>query len=152
MSEIERIQQQLKAAFEGPAWSGPSVLEVLNGVSAARAAKRPIKGAHSIWEITLHIGVWEDVVRRRALGEKYMPTDAEDWPRVKARTPAAWASTLRKLKAGHKALAEVVAGFDEARLDEILVPGGTTRAYVQFHGAIQHDLYHAGQIAVLKRS
>ena len=151
MSEIARIQQQLKAAFEGPAWSGPSVLEVLDGVSASKAVKRPIKGAHSIWEITLHIGVWEDVVRRRALGEKVMPTDAEDWPAVKSKTPAAWAATIRKLKAGHKALAELIAVFDESRLDQILVPGGTTSAYVQFQGVIQHSLYHAGQIAVLKK-
>ncbi|MGH7730129.1 MAG: DinB family protein [Candidatus Eiseniibacteriota bacterium] len=150
MSEIERIQQQLKAAFGGPAWSGPSVLEALEGVSASRATRRPIRGAHTIWEITLHIGVWEDVVRRRALGEKYNPTDAEDWPAVKVKTPAAWAAAIRKLKAGHQALLDVVAGFDDSRLDQPLVPGGTP-AYVQFHGAAQHDLYHAGQIAVLKK-
>ena len=150
MSEIGRIQEQLKRAFEGPAWSGPSVLEVLDGVSASRAAKRPIKGAHSIWEITLHIGVWEEVVRRRALGEKYNPSDAEDWPAVRVKTPAAWTAAIKKLKAGHLALVDVVAAFDEARLDQPLVPGGST-GYVQFHGAVQHDLYHAGQIAVLKK-
>ena len=150
MSEIGRIQEQLKRAFEGPAWSGPSVLEVLDGVSASRAAKRPIKGAHSIWEVTLHIGVWEEVVRRRALGEKYNPSDAEDWPAVRVKTPAAWTAAIKKLKAGHLALVDVVAAFDEERLDQPLVPGGST-GYVQFHGAVQHDLYHAGQIAVLKK-
>lgn len=150
MSEIERIQDQLKRAFEGSAWSGPSVLEVLDGVSAAKAAKRPIKGAHSIWEVVLHIGVWEDVVRRRALGEKFQPTDAQDWPAVRTKTPAAWAAAIRKLKAGHAKLREVVASYDESRLDQPMVPGGST-AYVQFHGAIQHDLYHAGQIAILKK-
>ena len=150
MSEIERIQDQLKRAFEGPAWSGPSVLEALDGVSATRAAKRPIKGAHSIWELALHIAVWEDVVRRRALGEKFNPSDAQDWPAVSARTPAAWSAAIRKLKAGHEKLREVVASFDDARLDEPLVPGGSS-GYVQFHGAVQHDLYPAGQIAVLKK-
>jgi len=150
MSEIERIQDQLKRAFEGPAWSGPSVLEALEGISATKAAKRPIKGAHSIWEVALHIGVWEDVVRRRALGEKFQPTDAQDWPAVGAKTPAAWAAAIRKIKASHAKLREVVASYDEARLDEPMVPGGST-AYVQFHGAIQHDLYHAGQIAIMKK-
>jgi len=150
MREIERIQDQLKRAFAGPAWSGPSVLEALEGVSATRAAKRPIRGAHSIWELTLHIAVWEDVVRRRALGEKFNPSDAQDWPAVKVKTPAAWAAAIRKLKIGHEALREVVAAFDERRLDLPLVPGGNT-AYVQFHGAVQHDLYHAGQIAVLRK-
>ena len=150
MSEIERIQDQLKRAFEGPAWPGASVLEALDGVSATRAAKRPIKGAHSIWEVALHIGVWEDVVRRRALGEKFQPTDAQDWPAVGAKTPAAWAAVIRKLKAGHAKLREVVASYDDARLDQPMVPGGSS-AYVQFHGAIQHDLYHAGQLAMLKK-
>lgn len=150
MSEIERIQDQLKRAFEGPAWSGPSVLEALEGISATKAAKRPIKGAHSIWEVALHIGVWEDVVRRRALGEKFQPTDAQDWPAVGAKTPAAWAAVIRKLKAGHAKLREVVASYDDARLEQPMVPGGSL-AYVQLHGVIQHDLYHAGQIAMLKK-
>lgn len=150
MSEIERIQDQLKRAFEGPAWPGASVLEALAGVSATRAARRPIERAHSIWEVALHIGVWEDVVRRRALGEKVQPTSAEDWPAVGAKTPAAWATVLRKLKAGHAKLLEVVAAYDEARLDRPMVPGGSS-AYVQFHGVIQHDLYHAAQIEILKK-
>lgn len=150
MSEIDRIVDQLKRAFEGPAWSGPSVLEALDGVTAARAARRPIAGVHTIWELTLHIAVWEDVVRRRALGERYHPGDAEDWPAVRTRTPAAWSATLRRLRAGHRALREVVAAFDPRRLDRPLTPGGTA-GYVQFHGAAQHDLYHAGQIVVLRR-
>lgn len=149
MSEIERIQDQLKRAFEGPAWPGSSVLEALKGVTAAKAARRPIKGAHSIWEVALHIGVWKDVVTRRALGEKVQPTDAEDWPAVGAKTPAAWAAVIRKLKARHAKLHKIVASYDDGRLEGPMVPGGSS-AYVQFHGVIQHDLYHAGQIAMLK--
>ena len=151
MSEIERIDEQLRRAFEGEAWHGPSVLEALEGVTAAEAARRPLPEAHSIWEITLHIGVWEDVVRRRALGEAFQPTDAQDWPAVRATDAAAWRDTLARLKAGHRALRDVIASFDPERLDQPLVPGGST-AYVQFHGAVQHDIYHAGQIAVLKKS
>jgi uncharacterized damage-inducible protein DinB len=150
MSEIERIGDQLKRAFEGPAWHGPSVLEVLEGVTPPQAARRPVTAAHSIWEIVLHIAVWEDVVRRRALGEKYNPTHEQDWPAVVATDDGAWRETLARLTAGHHALRRVIASFDPARLDEPLVPGGTT-GYVQFHGAAQHDIYHAGQIAVLKK-
>lgn len=150
MGEIMRIMDQLKRAFEGPAWSGPSVLEALEGVSAARAANRPIRGAHSIWELTLHIAVWEDVVRRRALGETVHPTDAEDFPAAEVTTERAWADAIAALAAGHRALRDVVAAFDERKLEQPLTPGGPS-AYIQFHGAIQHDLYHAGQIAVLKK-
>lgn len=150
MSEIARIRDQLDRAFAGSAWSGPSVLEVLEGVTAAQAAKRPIASAHSIWEIVRHIAVWEDVVRRRALGEKFDPTGAQDWPKVTDTTPKVWNATLAALKAGHQELIQVVEAFDARKLDHPLVPGGST-GYVQFHGAAQHDLYHAGQIAVLRK-
>lgn len=150
MSEIARIRDQIDRAFHGDAWSGPSVMEVLEDVDAAQAARRPIAGAHSIWEITLHIGVWEDVVRRRALGETFTLSDAEDWPKVKAVTPAAWKATVKALEAGHQALIDVVTAFDESKLHQPLVKGGST-GYVQFNGAAQHDLYHAGQIAILKK-
>ena len=151
MNEIERIVDQLKRAFEGPAWHGPSVLEVLEGIRPSHAVQRPVAAAHSIWEIVLHIAVWEDVVRRRALGEKFNPTEAQDWPAVATTDDAAWRETLARLSAGHHALRAVIASFDPARLDQPLVPGGST-GYVQFHGAVQHDLYHAGQIAVLKKA
>lgn len=150
MTEIERITDQLKRAFEGPAWHGPSVLEVLEGVTAAQAARRTVATAHSIWEIALHIGVWEDVVRRRALGERYNPTNEQDWPAVVTTDDSAWRETLAQITTGHHALREVIASFDPTKLDQPLVPKGST-AYAQFHGAVQHDIYHAGQIAVLKK-
>ena len=150
MSERERIVDQLKRALDGPAWHGPALLEVLDGVTAAQAARRPIPGAHSIWEIVLHIAVWEDVVRRRALGEKVEVTPAQDWPAVADASEAAWHRAVEALEASNAALRGVVDAFDERRLDQPLVPGGNA-GYIQFHGAVQHDLYHAGQIAVLKK-
>jgi hypothetical protein len=126
------------------------VLEVLEGVTPAQAARRPVAAAHSIWEIVLHIAVWEDVVRRRALGEKYNPNNEQDWPAVPSTDDGAWRETLARLTAGHHALRGVIASFDPGRLDQPLVPKGST-AYAQFHGAVQHDIYHAGQIAVLKK-
>jgi len=151
MSEMERIGNQLKHAFEGPAWHGPAVLEVLGGVTAAQAAARPIPAAHSIWEITLHMATWKRVVRQRLLGRKLDVTDEEDWPRVVDAGGAAWDSAVEALKAEHRELMQTVAGAAESRLDEPLVPGGNT-GYIQLHGVIQHDLYHAGQIAVLRKA
>ncbi len=119
-------------------------------MSAAAAARRPIADAHTIWEIVLHIAVWEDAVRRRALGETVDVTPAQDWPPVTDSAEPAWRRALESLKASNQALRGVVAAFDPGRLEAPLGPGGST-AYVQFHGAVQHDLYHAGQIAVLKK-
>jgi hypothetical protein len=68
MTEIERILDQLKRAYEGGAWHGPSVREALVGVTAQQAHARPLPNAHSIWELVHHIAVWEIVGRRRLEG------------------------------------------------------------------------------------
>lgn len=150
MSEIDRISDQLKRAFEGEAWHGPSVREVLDDVDASRAAARPIKEAHSIWEIVLHVIAWEAVVRRRLEGDPAQISEAEDWPAVTDRSETAWKSALARLEEGHQRLRRTISSMQEANLDS--APAGGSTAYVLAHGAIQHDLYHAGQIALLKKS
>ena len=65
MTESVRLADQIRRAFEGNAWHGDSVLELLAGVDAKTAAAKPIKNAHSIWELLLHIAAWDDAVRRR---------------------------------------------------------------------------------------
>ncbi len=82
MNEIERIEQQLKLAFEGGAWHGPGVLETLEGVTAKQAAAHPVAGAHSIWELVVHIAAWEDACRRRLGGDRAELSTAEDWPPI----------------------------------------------------------------------
>ena len=152
MSEIKRINDQLKRAFEGTAWHGPSVSEVLADVTAEQAAAHPIAGAHSIWEIVLHIRTWERVGLRRI--EEWVPievTDEEDWPVVKETSEHAWKNALDRLRLNHAALREVIGRLDEARLADI-VPGTEYSVYFLLHGVIQHDLYHAGQIALLKKA
>jgi len=152
MSEINRINDQLKRAFEGKAWHGPSVSEVLADVTAEQAAAHPISGAHSIWEITLHIGTWERVGRRRIVeSDPIDVSDEEDWPAVKETGEHAWKNAVNALKFNHEALREVIAGLDDSRLKDI-VPGTQYSVYFLLHGVIQHDLYHAGQIALLKKA
>jgi uncharacterized damage-inducible protein DinB len=151
MSEIRRILDQITRAHERMAWHGPALREVLDGVTAGTAAARPMPAAHSIWEIVLHLATWESVVRRRLRGERFEPGPAEDWPAVGETDTRAWEAALRALFAGNLALREAIARYDEARLD--LAPdGGQQSAYVLMHGAIQHALYHAGQIAILRKA
>jgi uncharacterized damage-inducible protein DinB len=150
MKECERIDDQLKRAFEGGAWHGPGVLEVLNGVTAAQAAARPVPAAHSIWELVLHIAAWEGACRRRLEGDRAQLPDEEDWPSVNDTSDAAWERTKATLVEGHQKLRHAIARVEDSRLDEPILPDMPT-VYVTLHGAIQHDLYHAGQIAVLKK-
>jgi len=150
MSEIARIRDQLHRAFEGDAWHGPSLVEILGDVDATTAAAHPIADAHSIWELVLHIAAWEDVTRRRLAGEKADPTDAENFPPVTATHAAAWERAKAALIAGHRALEASLEALTDADLTR-RIPGREYDAYFLLHGVIQHDLYHAGQIAVLKK-
>jgi|SRR5437870_3205413 len=153
MTEIERILDQLKRAYEGNAWHGPSVREVLNGITTEQAVARPLPGAHSIWELAHHIAVWENAGRRRLEGDRAQIdiSSPEDWPPAEDTSEAAWEKAKASLDRGHQALSNAVARVPESRLDEPILEGMSS-VYVTLHGIIQHDLYHAGQIAILKKT
>ena len=153
-SEVARIGDQLRRAFDGEAWHGPAVLEILGDVTAAQAAARPLPRSHSIWEIAVHIAVWDDVARRRMAGAIVQPTPKEDWPDVSDTTVEAWERTREDLKRTHEALVRAVLAFPDARLEE-RIPGKEPAYYTFYymlHGIAQHELYHAGQIALLKKA
>jgi uncharacterized damage-inducible protein DinB len=153
MTEIERILDQLKRAYEGEAWHGPSVCEVLAGITAEQAHARPLADAHSIWELVHHIAVWENVGRRRLTGDRAAIdiSSPEDWPPADERSEAAWNQAKAALDRGHQALVAAIASVAESRLDAPVFEGMST-VYATLHGVIQHDLYHAGQIAMLKKA
>ena len=152
MSEIERIANQLRRAFEGEAWHGPSVREVLEGVTPEIAARKVLPDAHTIWEIVLHITAWENFVGRRLAGEMVKgPTGTEDWSVVNDPSPAAWRRTIDALVEGHHQLIRAISKMGEEKLNET-VPETDFSYYVLLHGVVQHDLYHAGQIALLKKA
>jgi uncharacterized damage-inducible protein DinB len=153
MSEAARLADQLRRAFEGEAWHGDSVLEILADVDAKAAAAHPIKNAHSIWELTLHIAAWDDAVRRRTGGKAVRLSVKQNFPPVVGTSKAAWSKAVEYLKRTHDQLVKTVAAFPDSRLRE-QVPGKTGsyyNFYYMFSGVAQHELYHAGQIALLKK-
>jgi uncharacterized damage-inducible protein DinB len=152
MTELERIADQLRRAHEGGAWHGPALGELLRGVDAATALRRPLAGAHNIWEMLLHIGVWESMVRRRLSGEVVLEIPAEeDWRAVDETSEAAWKRTQDDFRAGHEQLQKALARLSDRQLAEP-VPGMEYNNYFMLHGVVQHALYHAGQIALLKKA
>jgi len=151
-AEVDRLVDQLRRALEGEAWHGPSVLESLAGVTAEQAASHPIAGAHSIWELVLHLSSDYDLVLRRLAGDGHPLTAAEDWPACPAPSEESWQRTVRELEARSETLRQAVRDFPADRLDDPLVPGVPYTAYTQFIGVTQHNLYHAGQISLLKRA
>jgi uncharacterized damage-inducible protein DinB len=150
-SEGARIADQLRRAFEGSAWPGPALLELLGDVDAATAAARPLPTVHSIWELVLHIAVWDDAGLRRLDGKKWQPTGLANFPLVSAPTGAAWRKTIAATKRTHDTLVKTVARLSDSRLGE-RVPGKRYDFYHMLHGIVQHELYHAGQIAILKKA
>ena len=151
MTEIERIVDQLNRAFDGEAWHGPAVMTILEGITAQQAAAQPFKGTHSIWELVLHIAAWERACRRRLGGERAQLTDAEDWPEVTHTDEQSWGGAKEALRQAYEELCHAVSELDETRLDQPIIEGMSS-TYVTLHGVVQHTLYHAGQIAILKRA
>lgn len=150
--EIMRLDEQLRATLEGKAWHGPSVLEILAGVTAEQASSHPIQGAHSIWELVLHIGSDYAILLRRLAGDGRPLEPDEDWPPCPPATPENWQHAVEALRRLNQQLREAVRAFPAERLDEPLVPEVPYTAYTQFIGVTQHHLYHAGQMALLKRA
>jgi uncharacterized damage-inducible protein DinB len=151
MLEIKRLLSQLRRAYEGEAWHGPALTHILAGVTAAQAARRPLASSHTIWEIVLHISAWESAVTGRLEGRYTAEPDEGDWPEVGKTDDAAWQATLAKLDRTHHELREAVSRFDEDRLHERLAEGKES-AFFAINGVIQHTLYHAGQIVLLKKA
>lgn len=157
--EALRLADQLERAFRGGAWHGPAVAEALAGVDARIAARRPLAGAHTIREIVGHVSSWIEVCRARIEDDAMEEVSAEeDWP-----TPApdqepggepseeAWRRELALMEERHRRLHAVVAGLDDARLDDP-VPGSDPTVRGLIFGVLQHHAYHGGQIVLLRKA
>jgi len=150
MLEIQTIIDELKIIHDGDPWHGPSMKEVLSGVSAEQAAAKPLANAHSIWELTLHVAAWEGVMVRRLAGLQMNEPEEGDFPAVNDVSEEAWRRTLNRLDEEHRRLIEAVATLTDERLREI-VPGKDYTVEYMLRGLWRHHVYHAGQIALLKK-
>ncbi len=151
MSQIVFLVDQLNRAFDGEAWHGPALMEILDGIDAKTAAARPIPTAHSIWELVLHISIWEQVCIRRIRGESVSLTDEEDFERVEHVSEAAWQAAVQTLQRNHAELIQAVSALPESRLHDPLTDKDYNLLFM-LNGALQHAAYHGGQIALLKRA
>ena len=160
MHRIHGIHELMRQAYRGEpgrtdatAWHGPSLDKLLEGVTAAMALARPIAGAHSIWELALHIAQWDEICARRLRGE-FIPTtigDPEDWPALPEPNESSWQETLVRLRRSQDEFLSEVEKLAPEDLEKI-VPGWTWTNFLMIHGTLHHDLYHAGQIALLRRT
>jgi uncharacterized damage-inducible protein DinB len=141
---------QLRATYYGPSWHGPTLRELLTDVAEQDAAEHPIANAHSIWEIVLHSAAWKRVVTGRLSGQITTLPDDSDWPPVADTSRRSWETALADLNTAHEALTSRVRLLDNSDLNRRYPPDHGT-FYSMIHGVMQHDVYHAGQVALLKK-
>lgn len=153
------LATDLRRAIDGQPWHGPSVATLLADVRAEDAAAHPVAGAHSIWELVLHMTAWTEEVARRLDGHPANEPQMGDWPALPAvRDALAWRQAQDLLLAAHARVLHALAGCPETRLAErvggevdlALGAGMSHRAMVR--GLAQHHAYHGGQVAILKRA
>jgi uncharacterized damage-inducible protein DinB len=157
-SEITRIIDELEREHAGDPWHGSPLRQILEGIDYRQAAHRPLPGAHTIWELVLHMISWKNEVRRRIGGAPAAEPLEGDWPTASSATADGWRDALAALEASHRSLVSAVASLPE---DQLFKPTNDPREgesgvgvdhYVLLHGIVQHDVYHAGQIALLKKA
>ena len=151
MNEIQRILDQMDRAFSGDAWHGPCLQALLDGVSPKMPPGAGFRTHHSIWELVHHIRAWKIIAQHRLKDEVVEVTTERDWPHVWETSEIVWKRALDDLTESHVRLREAVKGLQEERLRE-KTPACPDSIYVMLHGLVQHDLYHAGQIAILKKA
>jgi uncharacterized damage-inducible protein DinB len=152
-STAAQLSNHIKRTVAGPMWHGSALDELLASVSSDQAAARPITGAHSIWEIVLHVTAWAEIARARLHGQRTGdPAPDEDWPPVRGSDAAAnWQAALERLRESYRALATDTRRLEPSAFDE-KVSGADYSVSNLLHGVIEHGTYHGGQIALLKRA
>ena len=148
MRAIERILDQLNRAWGGPSWTGVDIRPLLDDVTDAQARAHLLPNVHSIIELVCHMTATMDLVTYRLAGNPKELTSEEDWRDV---TQLPWADAVEEMENAESHLSDAVARLSVDDLDRI-VAGRDYTTYVMVHGVIQHNLYHAGQIAILKKA
>ena len=156
LNEVERLVDQLEREHAGAPWHGSPLTTILEGVSAEQAAQRPLAGAHSIWELVLHVTAWKNEVRHRLAGGLAGEPREGDWPPVGNPTAERWTEARDRLQLAHQLL---VSALKDMREENLHLPTNDHRAeglapthYELLMGILQHDVYHSGQIAILARA
>lgn len=156
MNELHRIIDQLEREHSGEPWHGSPLAKILEGIDYTQAAAKAVANGHSIWELVLHIAAWKNETRHRLSGARAGEPQEGDWPAPGENTPAGWRDALERLELAHRLLVSAVRDLPEPKLFEPINDprheGIAPTYYELLHGIVQHDVYHAGQIAILKKA
>lgn len=151
MTRKEALLRCLDQAYDRQSWHGTNLRGSIRGVSAVQAVWRPHADRHNIWEIVVHAAYWKYVVRRRLTGERRgsFPLKGSNWFRRSSADDDAWSADIVLLREQHQQLRRVVETVDPRARPAS--PRTSIDSFALISGIIAHDLYHAGQIQLLKR-
>ena len=151
MSDATTISAIFKSTAHGPAWHGPSVMELLDEINAAQALKHPMDECHSVWEIMLHLNAWQEYTLDVIYGRAIMLEEGKDWPAQPTDVDNnEWEKVKRHFEGLGEEIRECIIHFDEFKMHQ-LVPDRDFNLKVLLHGVVEHNIYHTGQIALLKK-
>lgn len=141
----------LDQAYGARAWHGTTLKGAVRGVTLDQALWRPGRGRHNIWELVLHMAYWKYAVTRRLVGGPPggFPRSGSNWIAVDDPSPGRWKADLRLLHDTHRALLAAVRGLPPSRLNAR--EGSRWTNWDQIAGAAAHDLYHTGQVQLIKK-
>jgi uncharacterized damage-inducible protein DinB len=158
MSLRQTLSTRLDDIWNGAPWYGDPSTRILAGISATDAARQLAPGTHTIWQIVLHMTAWTEAVSARVRGAGAKAPERGDWPKVESTSPDAWVTALADLATARK---ELLAEIDATHEEDIQIhvknhsppfsDTGISRAGTVM-GLIEHDVYHLGQVALLKRA
>ncbi|HEX8170608.1 MAG TPA: DinB family protein [Thermoanaerobaculia bacterium] len=142
----ELLLANFDEAYDKRGWHGTNLRGSLRGVHAKEAFARPAPGRHNIYELTVHAAYWKSIARRRLTGDRRarFPMKGSNWIAAPVEDEATWREAVALLDREHRALREVIASATDAML-------GDAKKLRMMYGVAAHDLYHAGQIQLVKR-
>ncbi|QHT68198.1 DinB family protein [Rhodocytophaga rosea] len=151
-AEILRISHLLHETYEGSPWHGQPVKQVLQGINAQQAALRILSDTHTMWEIVRHMTAWRNFAFQKIEGDRSFDilNAEQDWPFIDVADESNWQEDLQALENSQQQLLQAINTMEDKGLEDI-VNGRQYTFYILLHGIIQHDLYHTGQIALLKK-
>src|SRR3989454_10592691 len=151
--QIKVLLDAIDLACDHRAWHGPNLRGSIRGVTSREAAWRPSSGRHNIWELVVHAAYWKYAARRRLRGDRRgaFPLPGSNWfARPAAADEKQWRADVALLEQEHRQLRVAVQSFSHSRLHQR--PAPTSSSYLDLIvGIAFHDIYHAGQIQLLKR-
>ena len=150
-SETNRIADQLQYAYAGPAWHGDHITKVLDGISVDQLSNK-LDNSHSMAEIIEHMIAWRVFAIKNLIGEAYHIEESGplNFPKSETLGEAYWADLKARLASNQEELLALIRSQSDEKLQET-IKGRKYSYYILLHGIIQHDLYHLGQIVLLKK-